>query len=56
LERLRDGLKDDLGDELRPLLAPDEIAATGRRIEGLLSGGVLPRPDRNRPAVPWPPY
>jgi hypothetical protein len=37
LERLRDGLNDDLGDELRPLLAPEEVAATGQRIEDLSS-------------------
>lgn len=56
LAGLRDRLTGDLGDELRPLLAPDEINATSRRIEALLESGVLPRPDRNRPAVPWPPY
>ncbi len=56
LSRLQDRLAGDLGEELRPLLAADELAATSRRIETLLSHGVLPRPDRNRPAVPWPPY
>jgi hypothetical protein len=56
LEGLRRGLAGDLGDELGPLLARDEIAATRRRIDELLTSGVLPRPDRNRPAVPWPPY
>ena len=56
LVRLSDGLAGDLGEELRPLLAPDEVAATSRRIETLLSSGALPRPDRDRPAVPWPPF
>jgi uncharacterized repeat protein (TIGR03843 family) len=56
LGRLREGLSGDLGSELQPLLAPEEVAATDRRIGGLLSSGVLPRPDRNRPAVPWPPF
>ena len=56
LAALRDRLAGDLGEELRPLLTPGEIAATARRIESLLVRGVLPRPDRNRPAVPWPPY
>jgi uncharacterized repeat protein (TIGR03843 family) len=56
LGRLREALSGDLGSELQPLLAPEEVAATERRIDGLLSSGVLPRPDRNRPAVPWPPF
>ena len=56
LGRLREGLAGDLGSQLRPMLTPEELAATGRRIEDLLSSGVLPRPDPNRPAVPWPPY
>jgi uncharacterized repeat protein (TIGR03843 family) len=56
LSRLRDGLAGDLGEELGPLLTRDEFKATSRRIEALLSSGVMPRPDRDRPAVPWPPY
>ncbi len=56
LGRLHERLAADLGRELEPLLAPAEVAATSRRIESLLAGGVLPRPDRNRPAIPWPPY
>jgi len=56
LSRLRDGLTGDLGEELEPLLTGEELKATSRRIEALLSSGVMPRPDRNRPAVPWPPY
>jgi hypothetical protein len=56
LARLHEELAGGLGERLRPLLAPDELAATSRRIEVLLKTGVMPRPDRNRPAVPWPPY
>lgn len=56
LEHLRSELSGGLGDELQPLLAPDELAATSRRIETLLKSGAMPRPDRNRPAIPWPPY
>jgi uncharacterized repeat protein (TIGR03843 family) len=56
LGRLRDGLAGVLGEQLRSLLDPAEVAATSRRVEALLSRGVLPGPDPDRPAVPWPPY
>jgi uncharacterized repeat protein (TIGR03843 family) len=56
LERLHTELAGRLGDELVPLLTPAEVRATSRRIEALLEAGCLPRPDRNRPAIPWPPY
>ena len=56
LGRLGDGLRGKLGEELKPLLEPRELAATSDRIADLLETGRLPRPDRNRPAVPWPPY
>ena len=56
LVRLREGLKDALGDELAGLLDPAEVKATARRIHVLLAAGRLPRPDRDRPAIPWPPY
>ena len=56
LEHLRKELTGNLGDELTPLLAPVELAATSRRIDALLKSGAMPRPDRNRPAIPWPPY
>ena len=56
LEHLLTEMSSGLGDELAPLLAPDELAATSRRIESLLKSGAMPRPDRNRPAIPWPPY
>lgn len=56
LERLHEQLAGRLGDELVPLLTPTEVRATSRRIEALLAAGRLPRPDGNRPAIPWPPY
>jgi uncharacterized repeat protein (TIGR03843 family) len=56
LERLRNELAGDLGLELTTLLTPEEVAATLARTQALLDKGTLPRPDRNRPAIPWPPY
>jgi uncharacterized repeat protein (TIGR03843 family) len=56
LEDLRSRHRAELGGELAPLLAPDELEATVDRIDQLLQAGRMPRPDRNRPAIPWPPY
>jgi uncharacterized repeat protein (TIGR03843 family) len=56
LTKLRSDLAGALGEQLVPLLAIPELAATSRRIDALLKAGTMPRPDRNRPAVPWPPY
>jgi hypothetical protein len=56
LERLHEELAGRLGNELVPLLTPAEVRATSHRIEALLAAGRLPRPDGNRPAIPWPPY
>ncbi len=56
LERLRDELRGPLGNELRKLLTPMEVRATSRRVEALLRSGRLPRPERDRPAIPWPPF
>jgi uncharacterized repeat protein (TIGR03843 family) len=55
LAALRAGLDSGLGDALRALLDPIEVAATARRIDRLLAGGVFPQPDPRRPALPWPP-
>lgn len=55
LRGLRDRLEGDLGMELRELLDPIEVLATGRRIDRLLAAGVFPHPDPRRPALPWPP-
>ncbi|MGZ6267820.1 MAG: SCO1664 family protein, partial [Candidatus Limnocylindrales bacterium] len=56
LERLHSQMRGQLGAELQRLIAPAEVQATSRRIAALLEAGRLPRPDRNRPAIPWPPY
>ena len=56
LSSLQQQLRGVLQEELRPLLTPDEIEAMAARIDSLLGGGLLPRPDRDRPAIPWPPY
>jgi hypothetical protein len=55
LRGLRTGLDGELGQDLRSLLAPIEVTATARRIDGLLVAGVFPQPDPRRPALPWPP-
>ncbi len=56
LERLHEEIRGPLGAHLETLIAPTEVRATSRRIEALLDSGRLPRPDRDRPAIPWPPY
>jgi len=56
LSRLRERLGGTLGEQLRALLTPTEIRATARRIETLLTHRRFPLPDRNRPAIPWPPF
>ena len=56
LSDLREQLTGVLREQLRPLLTPDEIEAMAGRIDDLLAGGLLPRPGRDRPAIPWPPY
>jgi uncharacterized repeat protein (TIGR03843 family) len=44
-----------LSRTLEGLLSRDEVDAVGRRIEGLLTTGMFPGPNRRGPAVPWPP-
>jgi uncharacterized repeat protein (TIGR03843 family) len=56
LEQVRDGLQGDLGFELGTLLAPSEVRATSDRVEDLLRTRRFPRPDPDRPAIPWPPF
>lgn len=53
LTRLRARLDGSLGETLRELLAPDEVAATGSRVEDLLRAGRMPSPTGRMP-VPWP--
>ena len=56
LSDLRKQLTGVLREQLRPLLTADEVEAMAGRIDDLLAGGLLPRPGRDRPAIPWPPY
>jgi hypothetical protein len=56
LRRLADGLRGDLARQLSRLLSRLEIAATRRRVDGLLEGGRFPFPRGDWPAVPWPPF
>jgi hypothetical protein len=37
-------------------LTEDEIEATRKRIYTLCSGGVMPLPSEDWPAIPWPAY
>lgn len=55
LHATRAALDGALGDELRELLDPIEVAVTARRIDRLLAAGMFPHPDPRRPALPWPP-
>lgn len=59
LEQLTMGLDlldGPLEELLTPLLLQEEIAATRRRIERLISSGRFPLPNPNWPAVPWPAF
>jgi len=55
LRKLRQDLTGGLGERLCQLVAPDEVAATIRRVDRLLRSAVFPEPRTGRPAVPWPP-
>lgn len=54
IERVRDGLGESLGADLRTLLARPEVTATRRRCVALLKRGRFPTPGRNWPPVPYP--
>jgi uncharacterized repeat protein (TIGR03843 family) len=56
LARLQDEMAGGLGHELSALLAPIEFEATINRLDHLLRTGRFPRPDPDRPAIPWPPF
>ena len=56
LECVRDGLRTQLGDELRALLSGAEVAATLARTERLLRDRTFPNPRRDWPAIPFPPF
>jgi hypothetical protein len=56
LARLRDALRGDLARDLAGLLSRGEIAATRRRVDGLLETRRFPVPRPDWPAIPWPPF
>jgi uncharacterized repeat protein (TIGR03843 family) len=56
LARLADALRGDLARDLAGLLSRGEIAATRRRVDGLLESGRFPQPRPDWPAIPWPPF
>jgi hypothetical protein len=56
LVRLADALRGDLARDLASLLSRAEIAATRRRVDGLLESGRFPLPRPDWPAIPWPPF
>lgn len=53
--RLRDQLRGDLAEQLRPHVTRREIAALRARVDALLDRPVMPTPDRHRP-IPWPAF
>jgi uncharacterized repeat protein (TIGR03843 family) len=53
LRGLQGQLNGALGERLRPLLAPIEVAAVGERVAGLLDEGLFPEPRTDYP-YPWP--
>ena len=57
LRRLATALEGELGETLAGLLAPDEVATTGRRLSRLLSRSAFPAPATSAyPVIPWPPF
>jgi uncharacterized repeat protein (TIGR03843 family) len=56
LSGLRAQLEGSLGEALRGLLDPDEVAMTVIRVDRLLSTRRHPLPSDDWPPVPWPPF
>ncbi len=56
LARLGDALRGNLARDLAGLLSRGEIAATRRRVDGLLESRRFPLPRPDWPAIPWPPF
>jgi hypothetical protein len=56
LSGVRAQLEGPLGDALAGLLHRDEVAATERRVDRLLSTRRHPLPSDEWPPVPWPPF
>ena len=56
LQRVRDGLRNELAASLGELLDPAEVTATKRRVAALLRSRHFPRPNADWPSIPWPPF
>jgi uncharacterized repeat protein (TIGR03843 family) len=56
LSALAGRLRDELGEQLAPLLTRAEIEATRRRVARLLSAGRFPQPGPGWPSIPWPAF
>jgi uncharacterized repeat protein (TIGR03843 family) len=56
LDRLRSWLTGEGAEALAPLLTREEIRATRRRLERLVSAGRFPQPGPGWPSLPWPPF
>jgi uncharacterized repeat protein (TIGR03843 family) len=56
LEKLADGLRGELGEQLHEHLTRREVRRTEQRVAELLRTGVHPRPNGDWPALPWPPF
>jgi hypothetical protein len=56
LARLAAELRGELARDLAGLLSRGEIAATRRRVDGLLESRRFPLPRPDWPAIPWPPF
>ncbi|MDI2035613.1 SCO1664 family protein [Paenarthrobacter nitroguajacolicus] len=54
IDRVIDGLKGGLGQQLAELLTTDEIESLDQRCALLRAAGLFPAPRGGMPAVPWP--
>lgn len=54
LDRVRDGLRGELGQQLAGLLSTEEVEALALRCDRLRSVGQFPAPSGESSAVPWP--
>ncbi len=56
IERVREALAGELGEQLTDLLTGFELAALAARCDRLLRKKRFPRPHGGMPAIPWPPF
>jgi uncharacterized repeat protein (TIGR03843 family) len=56
VERIADGLRGDLREELEELLTVREVEALARRCARLSRTGHFPAPGGGWPSIPWPPF